>query len=82
MYVCLRNYKRKLLNFSFLVLTVLKHAHLYVCVQLTMHETGNILYLAMSVYSVKQKNLVSFSLNILVFHLSCPLPALSPATKH
>lgn len=64
------------------MLTVLKHAHLYVCVQLTMPETENILYLAMSVYSVRQKNLVSFPLNILVFHLSCPLPALVPATKH
>lgn len=43
-----------------------------------MHETENILYLVMSVYSVKQKNLVSFSSNILVSHLSCPLPALIP----
>lgn len=64
------------------MLSVLKHAHLYVFVQLIMHETENILNLAMSVYSVKQKNLVSFSSNILVFHLSRPLPALIPPTKH
>lgn len=81
--MCISNYRRKrLYNFNFLMLSVLKHAHLYVFVQLIMNETENILYLAMSVYSVKQKNLVSFSSNILVFHLFCHLPALIPPRKH
>jgi len=61
--------RKRLLSFIFLMLTVLKHAQL---LQLLMYETENILYLGMSVDSVKQKNLVSTFLHVLVSLLLSP----------
>lgn len=52
---------------------VLKYTCLYVYVQLIMHETEKILYLGMCVDSMKQKNLVSSFVNVLVSPLLSPI---------